>query len=164
MKQYYDALIGEKNLYYYQTKFDGFDKKGPGTHPSWNWPAFFVPGLWALYRKMYSWFCIIILSSSFFNIIGITSKNETVFIINLIISVVIQILFAMFANSLYQENLSRKIMTAKRTISNENRLIDYLKYKGCVNAWVPWATIVLWIIVFMLFIRPFVPLTQYSLV
>ena len=52
MQQYYEAILGEKNRIYYQTKFDKFDKNGGGIITSWNWAALFFTGTWALYRKM----------------------------------------------------------------------------------------------------------------
>lgn len=52
----YEAVIGEKSRAYYLTKFEAFDQASPGLRPGWNWAAFLVGGVWALYRKMYGWF------------------------------------------------------------------------------------------------------------
>jgi hypothetical protein len=55
-KNLYEAILGEKSRIYYLKKFERFDQQGLGLKASWNWPAFFFGGSWALYRKMYGWF------------------------------------------------------------------------------------------------------------
>lgn len=118
----YDAIIGQVNTIYYQVKFDNFDKKGPGLKASWNWPAFFLGAYWAIYRKMYAWF---------FLLIGISIIFTDGYLISMIV-------FAIFANSLYQQNLTSKIAKAKATINEKSKLIEHLKNKGGVNIWVIW--------------------------
>ena len=49
--EYLEAAIGEKNLDYYLRRFERFASSGGSA--SWNWPAFFVPLIWMLYRKMW---------------------------------------------------------------------------------------------------------------
>ncbi len=134
MQQLYEAILGEKNKIYYQTKFEQFDKKGPGLKASWNWPAFFVGGVWALYRKMYGWFFILLgvaFVSSILEEAGAPWLSAIVFFVP-------WIAFAIFANSFYQNNLRKKIAEAKMTIEDESRLIEYLRYKGGVHTWVVW--------------------------
>ncbi|MDL2123804.1 MAG: DUF2628 domain-containing protein [Deltaproteobacteria bacterium] len=134
MQQLYEANLGEKNRIYYQTKFAQFDKKGPGIKASWNWPAFLVGGVWALYRKMYGWFFLLLGVAFISNILekaGAPGLSAIVFIIP-------WIAFAIFANSLYQKNLTKKIAEAKMTIDDENKLLEYLRYKGGVHTWVVW--------------------------
>lgn len=132
--QEYEAVLGEKNKIYYQTKFEEFDKRGPGLKASWNWPAFFVSNGWALYRKMYGWFFALLgtyLIASLFekaNLLGLS----------VLFYFVPWIAFAVFANSLYQRNLKKKIAVAQSTIQNEQKLIAYLHYKGGVHTWVVW--------------------------
>ena len=134
MQELYEAVLGEKNKIYYQTKFEEFDKRGPGLKASWNWPAFFVVGGWALYRKMYGWFFALLgtyLIASLFekaNLLGLS----------VLFYFVPWIAFAVFANSLYQRNLKKKIAVAQLTIQNEQKLIAYLHYKGGVHTWVVW--------------------------
>ena len=47
-------FVGHSNTEYYFNKM----RKQYGTKqfPSWNFAAFFVPGYWFLYRKLYKWF------------------------------------------------------------------------------------------------------------
>ena len=46
-----EAAIGPKNTHYYLERFHEFATGG--RYASWNWPAFFVPLFWMLYRKMW---------------------------------------------------------------------------------------------------------------
>jgi len=130
----YEALLGNKNKFYYLTKFEQFDRKGPGLKASWNWPAFFVVGVWALYRKMYGWFFIL------WGVVAVSNALEKAGAPELGAAVIIipWIAFATFANSLYQNNLKKKIAVAKITIEDENKLIEYLRNKGGVHTWVIW--------------------------
>ncbi len=51
----YRAAVGPKKAGFYVPKFLAFDQPG-ASKLSWNWPAFFVPFYWFLYRRMYvSW-------------------------------------------------------------------------------------------------------------
>ena len=134
MQQLYEVLLGNKNKIYYQTKFEQFDTKGPGLKASWNWPAFFVGGLWALYRKMYGWFFILL---GVFFVSNALEKAEASGLGAVVVTIP-WIAYAIFANSLYQNNLKKKIAEAKITIKDENKLIEYLRYKGGVHTWVIW--------------------------
>src|SRR5688572_21213824 len=49
--EYVEAAIGPRNTDYYAQRFARF--ASGGGFASWNWPAFFVPLLWMLYRKMW---------------------------------------------------------------------------------------------------------------
>jgi hypothetical protein len=142
MLELYEAILGEKNKIYYQTKFGQFDRLGPGLKASWNWPAFFFGVVWALYRKMYGWFLILLgiaFISSILEEAGFPALSALLFFIP-------WIAFAVFANSLYQNNLRKKIDKAKlkmmhplsMTIEDEGKLIEYLRYKGGVHTWVIW--------------------------
>ena len=62
----YESAIDEKRRSYYREKFLAFDRRGPGLKASWNWAAFFFGGIWALYRKMYGWFYVWWIATTFF--------------------------------------------------------------------------------------------------
>ena len=51
-EQLYRAAVGEGKADYYVPLFYRFDQPG-ASRVSWNWPAFFVPFFWMLYRRMY---------------------------------------------------------------------------------------------------------------
>jgi hypothetical protein len=128
------AAIGEKNTDYYFTKFEEFDQQGSGLKASWNWPAFFCSGVWALYRKMYIWFFV-------FWGIAITGnmiEKSGYSVLGTLISLAPFIAFPIFANSLYHGTLKKKIAKAKSSINNEAMLIEYLRHKGGVHNWVAW--------------------------
>lgn len=45
-----------KNTDYYISQFKKFrNHDGDRFTITWNWPAFFIPEFWMLYRKLYSW-------------------------------------------------------------------------------------------------------------
>lgn len=134
MQQLYEVLLSNKNKIYYQTKFEQFDRKGPGLKASWNWPAFFIGGVWALYRKMYGWFFILLGVVFVSNVLEKAGAPR----LSAVVVIIPWIAFAIFANSLYQNNLKKKIAEAKITIEDENKLIEYLRYKGGVHTWVIW--------------------------
>ena len=51
-EELYRAAVGESKAGYYVPLFYRFDQPG-ASRVSWNWPAFFVPFFWMLYRRMY---------------------------------------------------------------------------------------------------------------
>ena len=134
MQKFYEAILGAKNRIYYQTKFEQFDKEGSGIKASWNWPALFFSGIWALYRKMYGWF---FLFWGLVTISNILEKSGAEGLSGIVLGVP-AILFAIFSNSFYHKKISKKIGKAKNKIDDENKLLEYLEYKGGVNAWVIW--------------------------
>jgi zinc-ribbon domain/Protein of unknown function (DUF2628) len=54
------TFVGPENPDKYRSKFALFGLGGMDSFKmSWHWPALFIGGLWALYRKMYMWFFIL---------------------------------------------------------------------------------------------------------
>ena len=134
MQNLYEAILGEKNLIYYLTKFESFDQQGPGSKASWNWSAFFAGGAWALYRKMYGWFFAIwgvAILSSIFKGAGSPGLSAIIFFVPWIV-------FPIYANSLYHNSIIKKIAVAQLSVKEEPKLLEYLRYKGGVNSWVIW--------------------------
>lgn len=130
----YEAAIGEKNTTYYLAKFEQFDQQGTGLKPGWNWPAFFLGGTWALYRKMYGWFF------AFFGIILLSNLFEKTgsSVIGAIIFIGPWVAFTIYANSLYHGKVRKKIEAARLTLRDESRLLAYLRQAGGVHTWVIW--------------------------
>lgn len=130
----YEAILGEKNCIYYLTKFEQFDQQGHGLKASWNWPAFLCGGVWALYRKMYGWFFAfwgIAVLSSIFEKAGSPGLGAIIFLVP-------WIAFTIYANSLYHNNVKKKIAIAQLTVEDESKLHGFLRYKGGVHTWVIW--------------------------
>lgn len=100
------ALFVAENFDDYLPKFDKF-QRGNESHFvfTWHWPAFFVPFLWAIYRKLWGWSVIIFISSIFF-------------------WPLINILWAATANFLYFKHSERKIKNIRK-----NYLPDDLEEK-----------------------------------
>ena len=132
MQNLYEATLGEKNYTYYLKKFEKFDQQPPGLKASWNWSAFLCSGLWALYRKMYGWFfifCGVSLLSNVLEKAGIAGLGT-------LILLALWIFFTIFANSLYFGSIKKKIAAAQLIPKEESELLEYLRYKGGVHAWV----------------------------
>ncbi len=134
MQNLYEAVLGEKNRIYYLTKFEVFDQQGPGLEASWNWPAFFFGGLWALYRKMYGWFFALFGMAILTRIV----EKEWSPAIAAIIYLAAGIVFAVYANALYHKSIKKKIAVAQLEIKDESKLLEYLRSKGGVHVWVIW--------------------------
>lgn len=134
MQNLYEAILGEKKRIYYLTKFELFDQQPPGLKASWNWPAFLCGGVWALYRKMYGWFFAfwgVAILSNIFEKAGSPGIGALVFLAP-------WIAFTIYANSLYHSSVKKKIAVAQFTVKDESKLLEYLRYKGGVHAWVIW--------------------------
>jgi len=60
------ALFVAENFDDYLPKFDKFQQGGQSHFVfTWHWSAFFVPFFWAIYRKLWGWSAIILISSIF---------------------------------------------------------------------------------------------------
>lgn len=145
MQNLYEAILGDKNRIYYLTTFESFDSRGRGLWASWNWPAFFVSGTWALYRKMYGWCFADLIVHILATILDKTGSPALSFIVYLVSSSA----FAILANSLYHNNIRTKIAEAQFTVNEESKLLEYLRYKGGVHTWVIWVSVGLPVIVIL---------------
>lgn len=132
----YKAIIGEKNTNYYLTKFEQYDRQGPGFKASWNWPAFFCNYAWALYRKMYGWF-FAILGISVISIVIAGAGAPVIWFVALVANAA----FGVYANSIYHGKAREKIAMARLAFPDEPRLLARLRNKGGVNTWVIWVSI-----------------------
>lgn len=130
----YEAILGENNRSYYLKKFEEFDRQGPELKASWNWPAFFFGGTWALYRKMYGWF-FAFLGIAFLSTI---LEKAASFVLGAIVLFIPRIAFSIYANSLYHGNVKKKIAVAQLSIKDESKQLKFLRNKGGVNTWVLW--------------------------
>jgi hypothetical protein len=133
----YESALGEKNLGYYLAKFQAFDEMGPGLHASWNWPAFFFTGFWALYRKMYGWFVAWVFILTFFGMAGratLNSQEGAVWVGVANLAVVLG--FAAIANSLYHAKIKSRIDSARQVASDAAQVNRRLSSSAGVNAWV----------------------------
>lgn len=144
----YAAYLGEKNQDYYLNRFEEFDRRGDGIHASLNPNAILFFGLWTLYRKMYGWFLInviafVILSAVSAIIWEVVWKIRTAPPYLLLLYFV---LMGVFADTLYHKHVKKKIAAAKTIARNDNELIESLKRKGGIHAWVIWVVLATFII------------------
>lgn len=141
IRDLYEAILGEKNRIYYLAKFDEFDQQAPGLKATWNWPAFFFCGSWALYRKMYIWFF------AFLGIwiISIIFEKAGFPVLGFLLLLGPWIAFTIFANSLYYGSVKKKIAVAQLSIRDGSRLREFLRHRGGVHTWVVWVCCLLFV-------------------
>ena len=130
----YEAFVGPRNGIYYLGKFDSIERRGGGARATWNWPAFLFNAVWALYRKLYSWFF------AFWGIVFVASIVEKTGSpgISALIILASMALFGLYANALYYGRAKRAVAEASAAVDEPLKRIEYLRAKGGVHLWVPW--------------------------
>ncbi len=116
------ALFIGRNVALYQQRFRKFTAFESSEYaPTWHWPAFFVPWLWFLYRKLYLWSLI-------------------AFVTGLIplVNWAARIGWGMTAHYLYYKHARKKIMRCKEIseLKSNMPLNQALRKKGGVHQWV----------------------------
>jgi hypothetical protein len=71
------------------------------------------------------------LGSKVFEITGYPAFSAISFI-------VLWIMFAIYSDSLYHNNIKKEIAIAQLTVKDETKLLEYLRDKGGVHRWVIW--------------------------
>ena len=134
-RESYEAFVGSRNGIYYLAKFDAFEKRGDGFVATWNWPAFLFNSVWALYRKQYGWFF------AFWGIATVASFAQKLGLpwLGVVVILTSMVLFGLYANALYYKRTKRILAEATAVIENPLKRIEYLRAKGGVHAWAPWA-------------------------
>lgn len=137
LEEYYKAVLGPKNQYYYLDRFARFDAEGK-TGASWHWPAFFVTLYWLLYRKM--WLAALgyfFLPSLLFwlvrGIIASAAQGPAYMLVgawNLIYLAGIFFLAPMYANALYYNHCKKKIAAARAASADTQRQLGVLSGNG----------------------------------
>lgn len=132
----YNTALGEKNRAYYVRKFQKFDHEGLRLKVSWNWPAFFFGGIWALYRKMYGWFFgwwFVVTVLTVFK----TIPNAAIQLTLAAVAVTCWLGFAVFANSFYHSKIKARIANANKAYSDAAVVDSRLGAKASIHPWVP---------------------------
>lgn len=107
------------NAGYYLEKFNTMDKNKINT--SWNWIAFLFPAEWCLYRKMYPIGVLIIMIEVALLAIPFS----------FIFRLVGMIIFGIYANFIYRQNIEKKAESAVELKGSDLSL--FLEKKGGVN-------------------------------
>ena len=111
-EELYRAAVGESKAEYYLPLFYRFDQGG--SRVSWNWPAFFVPLFWMIYRRMYAPaavyffvypFVLVILLAIVMAVLGEAAGA----LFYWLVLVGVRVLIAMFANSLYHWHVRKRV-------------------------------------------------------
>ncbi len=132
MKALFEAMVGDKNSDYYLNQFESLEDESEKYKVSWNWAAFFAGPLWVLYRKMYVWF-FVVLSLNY--VLGLVTEDATLNF-SIFIMIIQNMVFALYANALYRNNLYLKISNAIKVNETDSDLLNSLKQQGGVNMWV----------------------------
>lgn len=127
-----------KNFSSYKRKWE---KLKENKKASWNWAAFFLGPLWAIYRKMYLVAFLYFLASSVLEMIPVLGS---------LLAIVIWILFSVYAHYLYYRFVKNKIAKIKAEVKDETLLQDTIKRKGGVNVWAPIVVAILFVVFIIL--------------
>jgi hypothetical protein len=141
-EEYVEAAIGPRNTAYYLERFDRF-AAGRG-FASWNWPAFFVPFLWMLYRKMWGVAAFYFLATPFllgllFAILLAVLPEPTAAAVGWIVYLAaVFVVLPMYANALYYRTVQGRVAEAKRYRVERRRQLERLWNMGGTSnvAWV----------------------------
>lgn len=119
-EQDYANFIG-KNADKYLPKFKKFSSgKTDSFSATWNWPAFFVPFFWMLYRKLYLW-------ALFVFVLMIVPLVNLAFTF-------IMILFGISGDYIYYKHTRKKILEIKQApLSSEIQKAANIAHQGGVN-------------------------------
>lgn len=136
------AFIGSNNVNYYLEYIHKMQNNNKFI--SWNWPCFFLGPYWLLYRKLYALASVLIALTLAFLIFNSD--------IPVIIALIIRIILAMFANSIYLNTCEHKINLIKTTINNlsTTQYINRLHRKGGVTLAAPLIWLGIYIIVLII--------------
>lgn len=132
--EYVEAAIGPRNTDYYLRKFERFGSGGG--YASWNWPAFFVPLLWMLYRKMWGAAAVYFIATPFllgilFAVLFAVLPEGTAAAIGWAIYLAgIFVVLPMYANALYCRTVQGRIAEAKRYRVERRRQLERLWNMG----------------------------------
>jgi type IV pilus assembly protein PilA len=140
--EYVAAAIGPRRTDYYLNKFARFGSGGG--YASWNWPAFFVPLLWMLYRKMWGWAALYFFATPFlfgflFGLLFAVLPESTAAAVGWAIYLgAVFIVLPMYANALYYHTVRRRIAEAQGFRVERRRQLERLWNMGGTSnaAWV----------------------------
>jgi hypothetical protein len=127
----YRAAVGEKKAYYYLPLFERFDRPD-GSPVSWNWPAFFAPFFWMLYRRMYgmalAYFFLLPLICAFVAGILMVALGQKlgVALYWLLVLGLQFVAIPMFANALYHSSVKKRIATLSQTAPSTEAVVQRL--------------------------------------
>ena len=112
-EELYRAAVGESKAGYYVPLFYRFDQPG-ASRVSWNWPAFFVPFFWMLYRRMYGpafgYFILYPLTAVILLAVVTALFGEAVAaLVYWLVVIGVRVLVPIFANKLYHWHIRKRI-------------------------------------------------------
>jgi hypothetical protein len=128
----YRAAVGKKKAGFYAPKFMRFDQAGDGKR-SWNWPAFWVPFFWFIYRRMYgNWaiYCLLIpialaiLGAIAIGLFGVGLGNTLYVVAILVYSFGV---IPTYANALYHRAIRERIEKVREKVPDPATQVTVLE-------------------------------------
>ena len=129
-EDYYKAAIGERGQAYYLKCFFNFNLLGKADI-SWNWPAFFITPFWLLYRKMWLYAAIYLLS--WVGMLFVLNASSVQWLNATFYTMVFVILPPLFANAAYYRHCHKQIAKAKSLPYDKAIQLEWLAGKGGVS-------------------------------
>ncbi|MDQ0089387.1 hypothetical protein J2T12_002799 [Paenibacillus anaericanus] len=123
----------------------------------WNWPAFLFGGYWMLYRGMYLYLLIYLISEALIlNIVGSLfprfSFRASMVIVMLLTNLVIKIGLTVVANTIYLHHARRKINAIQERYRNDTETADAkIVLAGETSLYIPIALAVLPILIALVY-------------
>jgi type IV pilus assembly protein PilA len=132
--EYLETAIGHRNLDYYLRRFERFSSGGGFV--SWNWPSFFVPLIWMLYRKMWVYalvyfFLLPFAMGAVFAVLLLVLPPTPALIAGWTVQLaVLFVLIPMYANALYFRTVRDRIADAKAYRGDREKQLRMLASAG----------------------------------
>jgi len=134
----YDSYVGPRNTAWYASRFEQF--RSGGSAVGWHWPAFFVTGLWLLYRKMWLlalgyWIGLPILVGIISGLLAtIINPDLAGAVINLGYLAFIFVAVPMFATHTYYRHAQGKVEKVSRAFASDaERAAELSRIGGTSN-------------------------------
>ena len=129
-EELYRAAVGEGKADYYVPLFYRFDQPG-ASRVSWNWPAFFVPFFWMLYRRMYGYaaayfFLYPVALAILLAVLTAVLGEAAASLVYVLVIIGVWVLVPMFANSLYHGHIRKRIDKLSADAPSHEALVQRL--------------------------------------
>lgn len=141
-------VITQVNTHYYTFHFNKTDELR--SRVDWNWMAFFLDFGWLLYRRLYLWGLLSLLSD-FIALAGIVSgfflDYSTLFSFGIGLLIIPHLFWGFFANHIYKERCEVLLKQGTRLETEQERKILYAR-KGGVSVFATWVSILSALMIF----------------
>ena len=147
-----ECYVGPNNTAWYATRFARFQEGGSAI--GWHWPAFFVTGVWLLYRKMWLlaigyWivlpFVVRLVSTGLLMLTMNSNPFATIIVVNTVYFGFLFVVVPMFATHAYYRHARAKVEKVSQAFAAENERAAELSRIGGTSWIVPLVILVLFL-------------------